>query len=611
MFASVLFRRIFFSLVLISGTLHLLTACHCTWMIKMHFSELYQENAIRNIRQMEELLDRQTREKFCRKPDSSIFPPDVSGEALSPELLHLLTQREKGSTVFIFDRNLDIVFHPDPGVKTLAACFLSENLSFSEFLHEKAAVRCFSEAFETVCVKYIKERGWYIALYQDGYAAQSRTRTLRNHIFLSVSVAYVLSVLFFAGMVHHFLSPLKYLGNTAEEFIRKGRISEKRFVADTGEIGLLSLALYRMIEQMEDSTRKIKFQERECANLIRSNDRARERAYDLGKINERLEWKLRMYRNAEASLRQSEERYRAMLENIEECFCEADLLGNLVFFNDALSRMLGYSKEELLAMNFRDFMDESTVEKAEKTFTKAFETGIAAKGFEWILIRKDGSPCYVEISVFLIKDENREILGFRGVARNISDLLYLIYHDSLTGLYNRKAFFQRLRETLAYARRDNNEKNIFYLDLDRFKQVNDDYGHDVGDEILKEVAARLKNTLRETDHICRLGGDEFTVILNNTGGSNAAEAARRIIESISRPYHVREYRIDFITPSIGISSYPKDAMDVETLVKCADVAMYASKKHRGCFTFYDKSLEEENAAVSDSPESQTEGSESS
>jgi len=601
MFASVLFRRIFFSLVLLSGGLHLLIACHCTRMAERHIFALYEENAIRKIGMIRELLDRQTGEKFCRKPDSGTSPPEVSGQALAPEILPLLTQREKGSTVFIFDRNLDIVFHPDPGVKKLSACFFPGNLSFSDLADEKDAVRCFSETRETVCVKYIKERGWYIALYQDGYAAECRTRTFRNHIFLSVSVCYVLSVLLFAGLVHHFLSPLKCLGDTAEAFIRKGRIPEKRFIADHGEIGLLSWAFYRMNDQFEDSMRKIKFLERDCANLIRSNDRARERAYDLGKINERLEWKLRIYRDAETSLRQSEERYRAMLENIEECFYEADPLGNLVFFNDALSRMLGYSKEELLAMNFRDFMEESTAEKAEKTFTRAFETGIPAKGFEWTLIRKDGSPCYVEISVFLIKDVMGEVLGFRGVARNISDLLYLIYHDSLTGLYNRKAFFQKLRETLAYARRDKNEKNIFYLDLDRFKQVNDDYGHDVGDEILKEVAARLKNTLRETDHICRLGGDEFTVILNNTAGSNAAEAARRIIESISRPYNVKEYRIDFITPSIGISSYPKDALDVEALVKCADVAMYASKKHRGCFTFYDKSLEEENAEVSDSP----------
>ncbi len=603
MFASVLFRRIFFSLVLISGVLHLLIACHCICLAERYIFEIYQENAIIKIGGIGELLCGQTAEKFSRKPDSGTSHANDLGETLRQVLQRLPGEEKNDGKVFIFDRNLNIVFHPDPQLKKLPAGFFRGKLPDPDLGHTaEPAVSCLSESGKNICVKYIKERGWYVAVSPDVEPAEYRIRTLQNQILLSLSVSYALSLLIFAYLLHYFLTPLKYLMNTAGEFIRKGRISERRFVADSGEIGLLSWALYRMADQLEESTRKIKSHDRECTNLLRSNDRARERAYDLGKINERLEWKIRMYREAEASLRQSEERYRAMLENIEECFYEADLLGNLVFFNDALCRMLGYSKEELLAMNFRDFMEESTAEKAEKTFTRAFETGIPAKGFEWTLIRKDGSHCYVEISVFLIKDVMGEVLGFRGVARNISDLLYLIYHDSLTGLYNRKAFFQKLKETLAYARRDNNEKNIFYMDLDRFKQVNDDYGHDVGDEILKEVAARLKNTLRETDHICRLGGDEFTVILNNTGGSNAAEAARRIIESISNPYNVKEYRIDFITPSIGISSYPRDALDVEALVKCADVAMYASKKHRGCFTFYDKSLEEEYARSAEGTE---------
>ncbi len=389
------------------------------------------------------------------------------------------------------------------------------------------------------------------------------------------------------------LTPLRRLADMAGNFIREDRFSDKFLLADPGDIGMISLALYRMAEEIEKARQIIQIQKKEQAKLLCSNERSREKVYDLSRRNEKLEWKIRSYELLAAKLRQSEERYRAMLENIEECFYEADLLGNLLFFNDALCRMLGYSKEELLAMNFRDFMEETTAEKAERTFTKAFESGIAAKGFEWTLIRRDGSFCYVEISVFLIRDEKGEVMGFRGVARNISDLLYLIYHDSLTGLYNRKAFFQRLRETLAFARRDNQEKNIFYMDLDKFKLVNDEYGHDVGDEILKEVALRLKKTLRETDHICRLGGDEFTVILNNTSVSHPEEAAKRIIESLSLPYRVKDHLIDFITPSIGISVYPKDAQDVETLVKCADTAMYAAKKNRGCFIFYHPDLVQE------------------
>ncbi|MEZ4524324.1 MAG: diguanylate cyclase [Desulfobacterales bacterium] len=582
MFASVLFRRIFPAFALISVGLHLLLIWHCTWLTEQYVREAGHAAPIRDMRVIEQLLCARSAEK-------------ISGEILSPELRHLLSEKKIGNTgyVFLFDRDLHLIFHPDPDVKKIPLHDTARIQSRPEQMKkEDSAIRCFSDRGKTVWTKYVKERGWYAAIIMDADEAEHSGREFRNRILFSFFAVQILFLLLLAFLLHAFFRPLQYLQDMAAEFIRTGSVSQKPFVADSGEIGFLSWTLHRMTAQLGENMRKIKSLEREHANLIRASDRARARAYDLDKAREKLEWEVQTYREAEVSLRQSEERYRSMLENIEECFYEADLLGNLVFFNDALCRMLGYSKEELLAMNYRDFMDEATAEKAEKTFTRAFETGIPAKGFEWTLICKDGSPCYVELSVFLIKDEQDEILGFRGVARNISDLLYLIYHDSLTGLYNRKAFFQRLKETLAYARRDNNEKNIFYMDLDRFKQVNDAYGHDVGDEILKEVAARLKSTLRETDHICRLGGDEFTVILNNAGSANPAEAARRILESLSHPYIVKEHLIDFITPSIGISSYPRDAADVETLVKCADIAMYASKKHRGCFTFYDKSLEE-------------------
>ncbi|MCP4110815.1 MAG: GGDEF domain-containing protein, partial [Desulfobacteraceae bacterium] len=94
------------------------------------------------------------------------------------------------------------------------------------------------------------------------------------------------------------------------------------------------------------------------------------------------------------------------------------------------------------------------------------------------------------------------------------ELEYLAYHDALTGLYNRKAFLEELRAVLLCAKRHENRKFLFFLDLDRFKQVNDVYGHEAGDKLLKEVAARLRESVRETDHVCRLGGDEFTIILN-------------------------------------------------------------------------------------------------
>ena len=402
-----------------------------------------------------------------------------------------------------------------------------------------------------------------------------------------------------AAVIRYLLKPLWVVGDLAREFVRSGRIAENRYVAGAGEIGTLGAAFYQMTEKLAEKRTTILEQSEAQERLLKDVEGLRERTQELFRENEKLRRRFEVIREKQESLRRSEERYRTMLENIEEYFYEADLSGNLLFFNDALYRMLGYARERLIGMNFRELMDRGTTEKAFRIFRKAYETGQAQKGIGWRLVRKDGSACHIEISVSLIRNLAGEIIGFRGVARNISELIYLVYHDSLTGLYNRKAFFERLRETLTIAQRDQQEKNIFYLDLDEFKRVNDEYGHHVGDEVLKEVAVRLKSSLRETDYICRIGGDEFVVILNNLKDeSRPEEAARRVLEALSRPYRVQGHDIDFITPSIGISTYPKDSDNVETLIRCADIAMFKAKRKDGggCYAFYDKMMGNEMRA---------------
>ena len=439
-------------------------------------------------------------------------------------------------------------------------------------------------------IRRLSEPAGYLVASASKKELAKAARTITDRFRIIGGLLLCVPVFLFALVLRHFLTPIQHLASIAAEFIRKGEVAEKRYVVDNGEIGVIGAALYAMAVKMESTQRERKSYERENQVLIRSSDRARERAYEAGRSLERMKREIQEFKRREVSLRKSEERYRAMLENIEEYFYEVDLLGNLIFFNDALYQMLGYSKEELVGKNFREFMDKDTSEKAFRTFKQAYETQKPAKGFEWQLIRKDGSRCHVEISVSLIRDETGEIFGFRGVARDVSYLIYLVYHDTLTGLYNRKAFFERLKDTLAYARRDKNEKNIFYMDLDKFKQVNDIYGHDVGDRVLVEVAARLKSTLRETDHVCRLGGDEFTIILNNLTDSRPEEAAQRIIDVLSQPYRIQGHVIDFLTPSIGISAFPDDAEDCETLIWCADIAMFEAKRKGGVYAFYTEEM---------------------
>ncbi len=398
-----------------------------------------------------------------------------------------------------------------------------------------------------------------------------------------------------ALMIRHVLKPVWMMGSRARTFGETANTSEYQTPAGGEDMSFLCAAIFRITEKPAEAGSILRELSDTQSRLREDVVSLRKRTRDLFRENEKLRRRLEVIREEQDSLRRSEERYRTMLENIEEYFYEADLSGNLLFFNDAFHRMLGYARERLIGMNFREFMDRGTAEKAFRVFRKAYETGRAQKGVGWRLVRKDGSACHIEISVSLIRSFGGEIIGFRGVARNVSELIYLVYHDTLTGLHNRKAFFERMREMLAVAKRDHKEKNIFYLDLDEFKRVNDDYGHHVGDEVLKEVAARLKTSLRETDHICRIGGDEFVVILNNLKDeAHPEEAARRVLDALSQPYRVLGHEIDFITPSIGISTYPRDAENVEALIRCADAAMFKAKRKDGggCYAFYNEMMED-------------------
>ncbi|HYE34207.1 sensor domain-containing phosphodiesterase [Methylocaldum sp.] len=162
----------------------------------------------------------------------------------------------------------------------------------------------------------------------------------------------------------------------------------------------------------------------------------------------------------------------------------------------------------------------------------------------------------------------------------------LAFYDALTGLPNRALFKDRAAQALALSARDKQETALLFLDLDRFKTVNDSLGHHVGDRLLQGIAGRLRSCLRDTDTVSRLGGDEFVVLLPETGTDTAAQTAERILGVVAQPYVIEDYRL-IITPSIGISLYPQDGSDVETLVKHADTAMYHAKEQgRNTYQFF-------------------------
>ncbi len=179
---------------------------------------------------------------------------------------------------------------------------------------------------------------------------------------------------------------------------------------------------------------------------------------------------------------------------------------------------------------------------------------------------------------------------YDSVKKMDEEIRHLAYHDSLTGLPNRRLFNSILHHEVALSRRREKKIAIFFLDLDRFKDVNDTMGHEAGDDLLKEVADRLKSTVRACDTIARIGGDEFNIILTDIDNvEDIADIAQKIVECFRKPFVIAEHEFR-ITTSIGISVYPDDSEEVSALLRYADIAMYHAKRARNIYQFYDPEI---------------------
>jgi diguanylate cyclase (GGDEF)-like protein/PAS domain S-box-containing protein len=301
----------------------------------------------------------------------------------------------------------------------------------------------------------------------------------------------------------------------------------------------------------------------------------------------------------EKALRQSEEKYRTILESIQEGYFEIDITGKYTFFNDSMCRIHGYSKEELMGMNHRQHTDKETKKKLFQVFNKVYNTGEPAKGVDWQIIRKDGTKRYIESSISLQKDSSDKPIGFRGIVRDVTErkraeerIQYLATHDALTGLPNRLMFGQLINHAIQAARRYQRQLAVFFIDLDRFKAINDSLGHEAGDQLLQEIAKRFKKSLRAVDVVGRLGGDEFIMLIEEMDELSQIEnVAHKILSTAIQPIVLlgEECRV---TASIGISIYPRDGEDEQALMKNADMAMYVAKEEgKNNYQFYSKDIQ--------------------
>ncbi|MBK5259599.1 MAG: EAL domain-containing protein [Thermoanaerobaculia bacterium] len=249
------------------------------------------------------------------------------------------------------------------------------------------------------------------------------------------------------------------------------------------------------------------------------------------------------------------------------------------YLNDALARLYGYPKPQLMiGRPFHELYGDEENERLLSSIIPAVRQRGRWRG-EATGRRRDGFTFPQEMSLTTIEGG-----GMVCVVRDVTERAYaeeqikhLAYHDVLTGLPNRLLFRDRLTVAISHAQRDHSRLAVLFLDLDRFKIINDSMGHNVGDQLLQAVAARVKTSVRESDTVARLGGDEFTLIVPLSRSEDAIFVAQKILEVIRYPFHI-EGREFFTTTSIGLSLYPEDGTDAAMLIKNADTAMYQAKE---------------------------------
>jgi diguanylate cyclase (GGDEF)-like protein/PAS domain S-box-containing protein len=299
-------------------------------------------------------------------------------------------------------------------------------------------------------------------------------------------------------------------------------------------------------------------------------------------------------KQVEAKLRQA----ATVFDSTMEAIMIADAARKIIAVNRAYTNITGYEPEEVSGK------DASQLHKSgqhnEGFYQRIWQTLERTgqwQGEVWNR-RKNGElyPAWENISI--VKDDQGRITNYVAVMSDISPikqaeerLTYLAHHDALTGLPNRLAFVANLEQALERAKRHQQKVALLFLDLDRFKLINDTMGHAAGDQMLQVVSARLKKCVRAEDTVARLGGDEFTVILDEIAhAEDAAILAGKIIHAIEQPIPIDNRKV-ITSTSIGISIYPDDALNAEDLAKAADAAMYRAKaRGRHAYDFYTAEL---------------------
>jgi diguanylate cyclase (GGDEF)-like protein/PAS domain S-box-containing protein len=304
-------------------------------------------------------------------------------------------------------------------------------------------------------------------------------------------------------------------------------------------------------------------------------------------------------KETEQGLREAERRYRGLFDNALEGIFRTTMDGRYLGANPALANIYGFDSPDELIASLQNIGSQLYVDPQRRPeFMRIVTSRGSVSGFESQVYRKNGEVIWISENARVITDDNGTLQGYEGTVEDITDRkLYQsrmeqqANFDPLTGLANRSLLQDRLRQAILTAASFSTRLAVAFIDLDRFKFINDSLGHHVGDELLKTMAARFHACVHERDTVARLGGDEFVLLLNSPGSADEVRLLlERMLATVTQPW-MSEHGEYQVTCSIGVALYPDDGVDAQTLLKHADSAMYRAKDSgRNNFQFFTREI---------------------
>ncbi|MNR78099.1 Diguanylate cyclase DosC [compost metagenome] len=422
---------------------------------------------------------------------------------------------------------------------------------------------------------------WAILIRQPEEVALATFRDLQRQILWVGGIIAVLLVWIAVALARQLAKPLDEL---SAAIIRRKEGGNDAIPVIDGyhEVHLLSVTLADMVERERQHVRKLRALNENLEGLVH------ERTSEIEQKAKALEEALAQQLAIQERLQESEEELRATLQNANDAFISMDQDGIIVDWNEQAEHLLGWTRSEAVGKALVDMVVPPAMRTGYayglKHFLATGESKVINRRLEITALRRDGVELPVELAVACVA--RRKGYLFIAFLHDITErkllqasLMGMALRDALTDLPNRRALIQKLPESIARASRLGKPLAVLFLDLDGFKGVNDGYGHEAGDELLRTIAQRLIAAVRTTDTVARLAGDEFVVVLEMLNGdADALEVADKILLALQQPFALTAATVS-ISASIGIAMHwPEDSTTPEQLITLADGAMYVAKK---------------------------------